>query len=386
MEVTYYNDHYFEKLLDFYKRIWDPDLNEEKLNHRFRVEYPRNPYFHEGGFPIALLIVDDQIVCHTIGTPCRLWAHNSERPMHWLSGLYLLPEFRGQGYGNLIPISLTKTFPIVSGLAVIAPSVRIHQKLGWTIVGKIPEYIKILKPKLFLLHIDLTKLKNMPRVLKRFAAIYELFKKSFFLSFASGFIDLYYRFLDKKAYKPSGYKNVSLMPVDDFDHRVDALWDKSKRLIRFAQVRSSKYLNWYFASDKGWIKLLLSIDGVIEGYAIISVKSFGDQDQLPGQKVASVIDMLWNFSKPDILAVFIRQIEAYLRQLDVYFMIFSIHHISARKIFIDQGYLPIPSTMHLMINSSLPDVNLSNNKDDWFFTRGDGDAAGSLRPDGSIDA
>ena len=94
-----------------------------------------------------------------------MWANGKEHLSHWLAGLHVLPEGRRQGLAKALQ-QTTNQLPITTSFWVIEATLKVKRKLGWTVVGKIPEYIKVLESKSFKSAIDLSKLSQVSNYLK----------------------------------------------------------------------------------------------------------------------------------------------------------------------------------------------------------------------------
>lgn len=387
MKVYYFNDPSLsgitnlmaDSLVEFIRKVWDPAATKERIILDRQKEYQQNPYSIEGGMPLLLLADGDKVVGHVKSTPCKVWAAGKESLAFWNSGLHLLDECRGKGLGIVLPQKIIETLPIVTGFFVVEQQLRTHKKMGWSIVGKIPEYIKILNPKHFFQLIDISGIEQMPEKLKKLTRNPNspLRVCAPYLFYAvMGCFKIYNVITKGWPQKPQGILEI----VDSFDNRVDALWERSKQFITCAQVRNSEYMNWQFNAKDGWIKAIYKEEGIIQGYAILSIKSFEKDHRLSGLKVFSIIDILWDFSKPTILTSMLSLIEDYARKQNPDVLLCSIANKEAYLRLYSNGFLKIPGTVYFAFHAIDGSLGLSSSIEDWFFTRGDADAAGSLGP------
>lgn len=379
MEVLFYNDSHLPALIEFIRTVWDKNASADAFLRKRREDYSENPYGAEGDFPIVILIEDNKIVGHIAATPCKLWARQAEVLMYWLSGLYLLPECRGGGSGYLLPKKLIDNLSVVTGFFVLEAPLKIYRKLGWVIVGKIPEYIKIINPRGFFTKIDITALDRLPKGLMK--SILEILLDRRFLgpTVFSSMVNLYNSLW--KLFTLNRHLGMSVKIVEDFDERVDMLWERTKYLLKYSQVRRSAYLNWRFKSNKGWTKVICEDGGRVLGYAIISVKVFTEKERLPGIKVVSIIDLLWDFEKPRVLEKLLHFVEKLAREKEGDILLCSVNSRNARNILLRNAFLRIPGTVHFAFHCLDNKLSLSHKMDEWFITRGDADAAGSLGPE-----
>jgi len=386
MQVHYFQDEkltgisraLFESLMDFIRLVWDKSITKDKyLEERSRL-FHDNPYAGEGGLPLALLAEDERVVGHVTSTPCKVWAQGRESLMYWNAGLYLLDECRGKGLGNVLPQKMIDTLPLVSGFFVVEQQLRTHTKMGWTIVGKVPEYMKVLNARNLFRNIDLSTIDQMPDYLRRFTAKKgTLFRRAGSVCFAAA-ISLYTAL--RKLSHPVPIAHGKMVVVDEFDQRIDALWNRVKYSIPCAQVRSAAYMNWQFKKEKGWIKLVFEVKGEAMGYALCAARKFDESGRMAGLRITSIIDILWDFQRPDIFCAMVEWIEHMARRDTSDALICSISNAQAQTLLRKNSFFRIPGTVFFAFHAADTSLHLSPHMEEWFITRGDADAAGSLGP------
>ncbi len=374
INIVKLNDNYLEKLVDFINIVWDKNATVHSFTEKRNSDLHENPYGAEGGFPIFLLLGNDQVVGNIDATPCKLWANEKEYHMYWISGLHILPECRGKGVAKLLPEKVMEELPIVTGYFVLEAPYKIYKKLGWNILGKIPEYIKIVNPREFVYNLRCKELDSIPKYI---TAVFSN-KGSLFTAIIRSGIFLYKELFDLVS--SSNAYSGKCRNVNEYDSRVDDLWERNKSKIKLAQVRKAKYLNWKFKAEEGWIKIVCEEKDAIDGYVILSCKQFKEDKRLGSMKVISIIDILWDFDKPYVFESIINHVEKIGHSQNIHVITYSINHSDARRMLLRKGYIKIPSTVYFQYYSKNKDVNLSNDMNDWYITRGDADAAGSLAP------
>ena len=380
MKVFFYNETYKQQLVDFIKTVWDKNMTAERLAKRCQRDFAENPYAEESGFPIAIAVNDNKkIIGHHAGTPYKLWANGKEHLSHWLAGLHVLPEGRRQGLAKALQ-QTTNQLPITTSFWVIEATLRVKRKLGWTVVGKIPEYVKVLESKNFISAIDFSKLSQVPNYLKPACKFLFSFPWSPGIVLFKIFINVHQKVLTLLFHHKKS--EITVKQVKDFDNRINELWDKNKSHIRFAQVRKADYLNWQFKSDMDWIKIIADDGSKISGYAIVSLKNLEKTTHMIGITALSIIDIFWDFNQPEILNKLICFIEEMAKQKGAKILICSINDKTAKRILLKNGFIKIPRTVFFGFHCSDKSLSLSTKLEDWFITRGDADAAGSLAPNG----
>ncbi len=378
MEVKYFEDNCTQQLLEFLRRVWDKDITEKEFVKRRENDMSKNPYAKEGGFPIAIAIKNDQIIGHHAATPVHLWVNGKEYLSYWMAGLHVLPEGRRQGIAKKLK-NQTNQLPLKTGFWVVETTSRINQRLGWTVVGKIPEYIKVLDSEKMIKSIDFSKLNLKRNEVKK--VIQKMFSNT-----KSSSAEIFKRTLKIQNYIFNAFFSNrrikhKISQIKHFDMRVDHLWDRNKDRIKCAQVRKSCYLNWQFKQEHGWIKIIAENNCEVVGYAILCLKKIKKVRYLSGLDILSVIDIFWDFKKPEAYWDLLQYVEKIGLDNNAAVLICSVSEKRARKILISNGYFRIPGTVHFGYHCNENGLALSPNLEDWFITRGDADAAGSLGPD-----
>ena len=236
----------YASLVDFVAQVWDKTTTRDTYWEQRRCEHRNNPFASEGGLPLALLVDNERVVGHVASVPCKVWASGKESLMFWNAGLYLLDECRGKGLGNILPQKMIDELPIVTGFFVVEQQLKTHDKMGWTIVGKLPEYIKIIAPYRVLRSLDLSSINQMPEWVRKLTR-----KSNTILRVPTAFIGACairsYNFI-LKCFKGRHFHTHNITVVDEFDERIDELWIRVRDSIPCAQVRNSEYMNWSLKS------------------------------------------------------------------------------------------------------------------------------------------
>ena len=379
MEIVFYEDKHLEQIVEFIKKVWDKNYSKEKFLKERHHNLTHNPYGEQGGLPITLAIEDNQIVGHLARIPCGFWLNGNEILGYWLAGIHVLPEFRGKGLGKNLPRKIIENVSIVTGFFVVEASLKIWQHLGWTVVGKIPEYLKFIQPSNFILKVDFAGLAIVPNWIKK------LFKFSgkigrVIIAVPFSLVIKVINLINEVNIKEQGTGSVRI--VEEFDERLDKLWEKNKSFIKNCQVRKADYLNWMFKTEYGWKKFVYEIDSEVLGYAVVTTKSFEKGERLANIQVTSIIDLFWDFQNVNVLRILLARIEQYALDQNSEVLICSINNQDAQNILKKHTFMKIPSSVFFAYYSAFDEIrkNISVDLNDWFLTRGDADAAGSLVP------
>ncbi len=377
MYITLYEDKYSAEMVEFVKKVWDKNYSLEKWKKELEDNTINNPYGKIGGYTASIAIDSNMIIGHVARKPCGFWLNGREIVGYFMVGIHVLPEYRGKGLAKSLPQKLIEDVPFITGFFVVKEAYKIWKHHGYVIPGKIPEYIKILQPKEILKKIKIDSFKFIPSSVKR---LYNIFNKAnIFPRFISLMLSSY-NFILKRLFEYES--KYSKEVVDDFNKGIDELWENNKQFIKYCQVRRADYLNWHFGSKEGWIKVICKRDSEVKGYAVLSLKIIREDKRVSDLKVMSIIDIFWDFTKPDICQELVSFSEYIARRENVDILICSINNSKAQMILRKKGFIRIPGTVYFSFYTAQKEIKeiLSNKMKDWFMTRGDADAAGSLGP------
>jgi len=374
IKVLLYSDDYADQLVEFIRQVWDKDLTRKEFLQRRQEENSANPYGNECGFPIALAVHKDKVVGHIALKPCGFLIKTEEIPGYWQAGIHVFPEYRGLGLATKMSGLLIKEVSIVTGFFVVKQTLKLKRRLGWALPGKIPEYVKFLKPKDFVNKIQLEKIGTVPKVIQWIYALTRLIGKPLFATIFLAIATIHNKFMTIFL---SGENTKYIRVVDSFDTRTNFLWERNKKHLNYAQVRTAEYLNWAFNVSEGWIKVIYEDDDSVLGYVIISLKQFEPDTRLSEIISLSIIDIFWDFTKPNILNALLSFCEQYASANNCDIIFCTISYQNSKNTLIKNSFIPIPKSVHFSVYSS-KNIKFSNKLSEWFITRGDADAAGAL--------
>ena len=375
IKILRYDDKYLSEFIEFIRQVWVKDISKEKLLQRREDDLKRNPYGRECGFPIVIAMHNNRMVGHIALKPCGFLLDGKEISGYWQAGIHVFPEVRSQGVATSMSKLLIENKPIVTGFFVVEQTLKLKKKLGWDLPGKIPEYIKFLRPKDFIIKINLNNINIIPDQLKKlFEILHNIAKKPTAYVFL-----LVINVINKikiVLHQTPDTSNIQI--VDKFDTKVDELWELNKKFLINAQVRKSQYLNWAFDDEKGWIKAVYKKEDEVQGYVILSLKHFEPGTRLSNIVSVSIIDIFWDFSQIDIFRALIAFSEKFAFENGADILFCTINNRNIKKYLKRHAFFEIPRSVYFSIYSANKQTEYSTNLSDWFITRGDADAAGAL--------
>jgi GNAT superfamily N-acetyltransferase len=175
-------------------------------------------------------------------------------------------------------------------------------------------------------------------------------------------------------------ENVEIYPVQRFDDRIDAFWERACKDYTIAVVRTREYLNWrYFArSGSEYTVFLAQKNNEISGYAVLA-----SQDQ-QGLKVGNIVDI---FASPKddatIQCLVLKAIDYFRERNADLIMCWMLQRSSSARPYYESlgcnGFMPLlGNSMPLtaaFVELDLPRALQDFVKDQtqWYITKGDSD-------------
>ena len=161
----------------------------------------------------------------------------------WLADFGIVPKWQRQGLGIKLVQAAFDELGFILGYGLSSASYNLFIKLGWTYLGEVPLYRRVLRPYI----------SYRPRAL----------------------LDLIYWSLVNK-YKPPRFSTDTVKIIERFDKRADAVWKQMAKEITCAAKRDQTYLNWRYVDVPGCDYILLaSIMGdEHKGYIVICKRGY----------------------------------------------------------------------------------------------------------------
>ncbi|MCK5013473.1 MAG: GNAT family N-acetyltransferase [Candidatus Omnitrophica bacterium] len=172
---------------------------------------------------------------------------------------------------------------------------------------------------------------------------------------------------------PSGGKNVSadfeFLPITQFDHSVDALWDQGKDDYKISVIRDAAFLNWRYLErpDQKYHAFGVYENNILVGYVIL--KLYQDGEILRGH----IVDIYSLSGRGDVAAYL-------LGQSDIFFVDNNTNVVSTwmigaaiyRDILLENGFKSVrPRPLICRLNCDQEKYRPMLDGANWYFTMGD---------------
>jgi len=257
-----YEDGDEEKIIKLFEDVFGKPMGISESQKHWNWEFKENPVDNKY---INLAVDGDEIVGQYAVLPLRMWINGKEKLGSLSLDTMVHPDYRGQGMFTTMAeelydilaedgVVLTYGFPNENSIHGFT------KYLDWKEIFKIPLYAR---------PIDFDKSAKM--------MFGEGVKKSLASFFSKKIYDV--RHTPKKVSSP-----YHIEKIRSFSPEFDEL---SKVSDGISVIRDSEYLNWRF-TDKpefDYTKISITKDGNLEGYAVLFVKEYSDND------IGFIVDM-----------------------------------------------------------------------------------------------
>lgn len=210
-----------EELFRLYRAVFG-DALAESSRRRWRWQYLDNPATAPSGPEIWVAREDGTLLGQYASMPVRLQWGDREVRSSWGMDVFLSPAARGKGVGARLFTAWSDHVEVALGLGLTASSYGLFQKLGYADVGPVPFYYRILDPRAVAAR----------RVGPRWAGM------------AGRILGLGWRLRHRE--RPRHAPDVVVRPVERFDARYDALWERAGASYAMCVRRDSAYLDWKY--------------------------------------------------------------------------------------------------------------------------------------------
>ena len=331
-------------LLDeMYRRVFGHDAADAN-RLRWRWQYDQNPHCPASGPAIWIARDGDTIVGQYATMPVRLSLAGREVDGSWGMDVMVAPDRQRQGIGERLFRTWDDAVGASLGLGLSESSHRLFQKLGWPDLGPVPCLVK-----------PLTR-----RAIRQGAWSPTVNR---LLSAATLPV---VRFVARQ--RPVSDR---VQPIERFDERFTALWQRVAPALDFAVRRDAAYLGWkYRAAPHIRYQLAAYVEGgEARGYVVFR------HVREPRGRVTLLVDFLADPGDAGVLRAMLRYVDRAARDADsdkirVFAMCEPFRRILRRS-----GYFRSKSTMEFVakVNGVPVGEDFYQGTDRWHVTLGDSD-------------
>lgn len=362
-------------MAEFFREVWTPDATDASVAAGRKRAAASNQVEPGVPPPTWLAIQDSRVIGYVTTIPARVWNGTAEYPSHWIKGLMVLPDFRNGPIGFGLLKAATTALPRTGGFAVAMPAIRLFGALGYTDLGAIPNWVKLLRPGNVLRRMASTN-GEIPGGSRTRSAIRLL--QATHTTALAGWMAGQALAIAATARRPplQGIEVEPLMPTDAAAD-VDRLWSKTRPAFRSAPVRDAKALSSQYADNKArsysWIGARKA--GELIGVAILKQPGQQDDPRFPGVRFATLSDVLCQPDEPRVAAALLKAAEPWAREAGADAIIASTSNPGLGRALARQSYVSVPGNVHFLFRDvSEESPRFGPRLEDWWLTRGDGAA------------
>lgn len=337
-----------EELLRFLRVAYPDEPRKSEPGH-WKWHYLENPNTNRDVVPLWVVSCGTEIVGQMATIPVVLQIGRSERPAIWILDFIVREDFRGKGFGKQMVRTATEKYSTLLTLGINEQSAGLFRRMGWTDLGRIHRYHKLLYAGNALNGSSNAGL--LRGVLNGMSAPLRW---------------------GAKRSAPRGKYEVKT--VDHVGAEFDALWNRAAGQWRCAVRRDARPLTWQFERQPGKTFEILGAygnDGLV-GYAVLFFRKSAANSCPPK---AALSDLC--YQREDAEEVVNLLVESALRrsiERRAGSLVTDVLDGLTEKSLQRQGFWRIKRSPQFMAWTA-SDAELISNPENWFLTRGDSDVS-----------
>lgn len=373
VQVVRVDEQHVEALAGFYRRVWDPGATPETVSAGRAAASVANCVVPGEPPPTWIVLQDGAAIAHVTTIPIRIALTGREQPAYWVKGLWVLPEHQRSSAGFLVLRAATAALSPALGLVHEPSAIRLFQALGYTDLGGLPNFIRILRPSVVLsrLEVNALGLGNIPSWMR---AAVRLGRATAPLTGALARAGS--TLWSAVATGPLGKLSTTIDEELDPDG-VDRLWAAIRREIANGPVRDAAALAARYEPRLGYRFVHVRSGGRLVGLGVVKAPGEHGDSRLRGLAIASLSDLSYLPSDPAAGLAVLRGAEDVARRMGADALLASASAAGVAPLPQRRAFLRVPANLHVLArlgSGALPSSQIA----DWWFTRGDSGGDGSF--------
>ena len=364
-------------LAEFYRVTWNATATGESVSAA-RAAAARANVAEAGAMPPVFVVLEgERVIGHVATLPLRLWDGEEERGAYWLKGLSVLPEYRNGPVGFGVLKEAARQLPWSAGFVVAEPARRLFGALGYTDLGAVPNYVRVLDPAAVLRKVDVARLAggSIPRALDVVAA---LARRPVPAAVAGALLGGALRMVAVTARLGSvAHRTAVDVPLPEAED-LDALWREARPSIRAGAVRDFTCLSRRYASSD-YAFATVESSGRIRGLAIVKRPRPVGDPRLAGVGMATLSDLLVMPDDRAALHATLGAAERLARRLGAEALLCTASDPRLARALRRQAYLRLHGNVHLLVRDRSDRATMRpSTLADWWVMRGDAESDAAL--------
>jgi GNAT superfamily N-acetyltransferase len=289
---------------------------------------------------------DDHIEAQQGAIRTRVRVAGAEYDLAWAIDLLVSPAHRQRGVGAVLPSLVVRSSEVTCGTEVSEAAQKSFRRAGWSDLGRLTQWVRVVGPTAFFK----SKMAPLPATV---------------LGGLAGSIVRGMDLLDRVRTRAR-----RLVPVDHFDDRADAIWERTAPCWPVIARRDRAWLAWRWEAcprREGARLYWLECNSTVVGWVVLRHALH------LGVPSAFIVDLL---CQPEdlgaLLALSVRELSR--RKIAAVYCLGSMP--GAARTFRDYGFIPRDSGFQAMnFAPALPDdaQRALGDPSQWFLTAGDSD-------------
>jgi GNAT superfamily N-acetyltransferase len=373
VQVLRSGDEHDAAVAEFIRATWDSRATTESV-HRSRLSAAAaNPVSPGEESPNFVFLQDGRVLGYVGTIPIRVWNGKNERPAHWVKGLMVLPEFRNGPVGFLVLKEAVRNLECSMALAVLPVVVGLFERLGFSDLGMLPNFVRVLRPARVLGGIRLGEVgfSRLPQWFLQAAALAQRTGLAAGAGLCAG--GLARLWIAARGGFPHSLAIETSAPAPA---EMDALWQRTRATLSASLVRDSRYLNWRYPSDESGAYRFLAVreGGDVTALAVVRRPRAEGDPRLHGIAVATISEWIFPLDRPQAGLAALAGAEQLARGFGADALLCSAGHPASLSLLRRRGYWKAPANVHLLVRDPAKPPLLPGSLSDWWITRGDSNA------------
>jgi hypothetical protein len=345
-ELHRYHANNRAEVLDFIREVF-PTHVTQRLIAQWTWRYEAGPLAPSEGSAIDIIRVGGKMVGMNPGFLLKMWMGGIECIGATRGAWVVHPDYRGQNLWRRVTVKPTIVPPVQFGWSRLPP--RVNAGVNW-LSDPLRPLVRVLDAGPLVAHFT----HRWPAPIETFA------------SAAASFASRPFR-------RVSGNRNGTVVRLDAFDGRTDALWERARSGTSAMVVRDSRYMNWRYSErpDATYMKYGLERGSELEGFLVARLNTY---QSMPW---GYLVDFLAAENSSDALSSLICEAVDEFRRLGVAAIVCYAADAATRGALFRSGFFPAPQRRPIrfvrFLRASRTDLARFKAMSTWYLTMGDGD-------------
>lgn len=370
-------DEHAEAIAAFYRETWRDDVTPESVLADRRRAAEENVAAPGEAPPIAIVLDGSRVIGYCGSIPQRLWDGRAEYPAYWVKGLMVLPAYRQGPIGFLVCKELTSQLPRATALVVAPAARRLFGALGYTDLGAVANFVRVLRPAALARRLDVAQLGSaLPGWVRAVVRGTQTTGVAAVLAGGAG------RVLDfvAVATRRSAGRFDTGAAEPPCREELDHVWRNTRAALAASSVRDGLYLRSRFgptaAVDAGTRYTFVTAreDGRLVGLAVLREPRETGDPRLGGIRVATLSDTVFPPQRPDIGLALLGGVEREARAARSDAILCTTGHRKLASLLRRQAYVSLRGNVHFFLRDATGGTRWPRDLESWWLARGDGEA------------